>query len=86
VLIRSLLSIIKIVNHPFMLLISFLLISIILACSLVQGTIAQQRINVAAVGDWGCNSDTKNTVNNINAKKPTLVLGLGDYSYQTTGG
>ena len=60
-----------------MLLISILLITIILVCSLLQGTFAQQRINIAAVGDWGCNSDTKNTVNNVNAKKPTLVLGLG---------
>lgn len=45
---------------------------------------AQQRTNIVATGDWGCNSDTKNTVNNIIAKKPNLVLALGDYSYQPT--
>lgn len=82
--IKSLVSTINKANHPFVQLISILLISIILAINLHQVSFAQQRINVAAVGDWGCNSDTKNTVNNINAKKPTLVLGLGDYSYQTT--
>jgi hypothetical protein len=39
--------------------------------------------NFAAVGDWGCNSNTNNTVNNILNKNPELVLGLGDYSYNT---
>jgi 3',5'-cyclic AMP phosphodiesterase CpdA len=51
---------------------------------MLESASAQQRINVAAVGDWGCDSNTKKTVSNINAKKPTLVLGLGDYSYQPT--
>lgn len=81
---KSYVSTIKKVNHLFLLSISILLISVILASSLHQVTFGQQRVNVAAVGDWGCNSDTRNTVNNINAKKPTLVLGLGDYSYQPT--
>ena len=40
--------------------------------------------NFAAVGDWGCNSNTHDTVNNILSKKPQLVLGLGDYSYSST--
>lgn len=40
--------------------------------------------NFAAVGDWGCNSNTKSTVNNMISKSPELVLGLGDYSYQNT--
>jgi glucose/arabinose dehydrogenase len=38
--------------------------------------------NFAAVGDWGCNSDTKNTINNIIHKDPELVLSLGDFAYQ----
>src|SRR5919107_949840 len=38
--------------------------------------------NFAAVGDWGCTSATTDTVNNIVDKKPELVLGLGDYSYE----
>ena len=67
-----------------MLLLTVSVIVIGLACNLLEDSFAQQRINVAAVGDWGCNSDTKNTANNIIAKKPTLVLGLGDYSYQPT--
>jgi len=37
-----------------------------------------------AVGDWGCNSNTKNTVTNIQGKKPERVLALGDYSYTST--
>ena len=34
-----------------------------------------------AAGDWACNFNTVNTVNNIERKNPNLVLGLGDYYY-----
>jgi hypothetical protein len=37
--------------------------------------------NFGAAGDWGCNSRTTDTVNNILDKNPELVLGLGDYAY-----
>jgi len=37
--------------------------------------------NFAAVGDWGCTNNSKNTVSNIIDKDPELVLGLGDNSY-----
>lgn len=40
--------------------------------------------NVAAVGDWGCNDNSKNTLKNILNKKPELILALGDLSYQRT--
>jgi predicted phosphodiesterase len=40
--------------------------------------------NFAAVGDWGCGSNAKNTINNIIDKKPELVIALGDYSYETS--
>jgi hypothetical protein len=40
--------------------------------------------NFAAAGDWACNSNTVDTVNNIVNKNPELVLGLGDYSYNDT--
>ena len=40
--------------------------------------------NIAAVGDWGCNSNTDRTITNIQGKNPELILGLGDYSYQST--
>jgi hypothetical protein len=46
--------------------------------------IARADFNFAAVGDWGCNSNTKSTVTNIQGKKPERVLGLGDYSYGPT--
>jgi predicted MPP superfamily phosphohydrolase len=39
--------------------------------------------NFAAVGDWGCKSQTTDTVNNILDKNPELVIALGDYSYTT---
>jgi Calcineurin-like phosphoesterase len=37
--------------------------------------------NIAAVGDWGCESATEDTVDNIISKSPEVVLGLGDNSY-----
>jgi Calcineurin-like phosphoesterase len=37
--------------------------------------------NIAAVGDWGCESTTEDTVDNIISKSPEVVLGLGDNSY-----
>ena len=40
--------------------------------------------NFGSAGDWGCNSNTVDTVNSIQNQKPELVLGLGDYSYQST--
>jgi predicted phosphodiesterase len=40
--------------------------------------------NFAAVGDFGCNANTNNTINNIIDKKPELVLALGDFSYEPT--
>jgi predicted phosphodiesterase len=40
--------------------------------------------NFAAAGDWGCNSNTNNTVSSMQSKNPELVLGLGDFSYKNT--
>ena len=39
--------------------------------------------NFAAVGDWGCDINARNTLNNILDKNPELVIALGDYSYTT---
>lgn len=52
----------------------------------VISTSAQEipNFNVAAAGDWGCNSNASVTVNQIVSKSPELVLGLGDYSYRQT--
>ena len=36
------------------------------------------------MGDFGCSKNTKKTINNIEDKKPELVLPLGDLSYQST--
>src|SRR6478672_3936548 len=40
--------------------------------------------NFAAAGDWGCSSNTKNTVKNIINHGAFRTLGLGDNSYQDT--
>src|SRR5687768_15315757 len=40
--------------------------------------------NFGAVGDWGCNSNAQNTINNIVSKNTELVASLGDFSYQDT--
>ena len=41
--------------------------------------------NFGAAGDWGCNSNTEDTVDNMDAKNPERVLAIGDYSYTSTG-
>jgi len=40
------------------------------------------KYNIAAVGDWGCGTDTEATVNGIRSVNPEVVLALGDFSYQ----
>ena len=50
-----------------------------------QAASAIDDYNFAAAGDWGCTSNTDNTVSNINGKNPERVFGLGDYSYSSTG-
>ena len=37
--------------------------------------------NFVAVGDWDCTSETEDTVDNIIAQDPEIVLALGDLSY-----
>jgi hypothetical protein len=37
--------------------------------------------NFVAVGDWDCTGETEDTVENILAQDPELVLSLGDFSY-----
>ena len=40
--------------------------------------------NFAAAGDFGCSTNTQNTVSNMEGKNPELVLALGDLSYHST--
>jgi Calcineurin-like phosphoesterase len=49
----------------------------------VQAT--KSNVTVAAVGDWGCNSNTSKTIANIVKSNPALVIGLGDNSYEPRG-
>ena len=65
--------------------------SILLFFSIASISNVHADFNFAAVGDWGCNSNTDATVKGIANTKTTnklgtaeLVLGLGDYSYQPT--
>jgi hypothetical protein len=40
--------------------------------------------NFAAAGDYGCSTNTQNTVSNMESKDPELILALGDLSYHST--
>jgi hypothetical protein len=44
----------------------------------------EENFNFAAAGDFGCSTNTKNTVENIQSKEPEIVLALGDLSYHST--
>ena len=46
-----------------------------------EGDKSGKNFNFAAVGDFGCSKNSKNTVNNMEGRKPELVLPLGDLSY-----
>jgi hypothetical protein len=41
--------------------------------------------SIAAVGDWGCNPNTAKTITEIVDSGTSLVIGLGDNSYELTG-
>jgi hypothetical protein len=43
-----------------------------------------KNFNFAAAGDFGCSTNTQNTVSNMEGKDPELVLALGDLSYHST--
>jgi predicted phosphodiesterase len=47
-----------------------------------NGSTGPADFNIAAVGDWGCDSATEDTVDNIISKSPEVVLGLGDNAYE----
>ncbi len=72
-----------VLSLSFTILISFFLFSTVV--NVIQPIYALSDFNFAATGDWGCGSNTDNTVSNIVAKSPELVFGLGDYSYSSTG-
>ena len=44
-------------------------------------TIKKHPFNIAVTADWGCEEDTKKTVQNIQNKNPELVIAAGDLSY-----
>jgi len=65
--------------------ISLLVFSVLFAFSGNVIHSAYADTTITAAGDWGCNSNTDNTVKNMDAKNPALVFGLGDYSYTSSG-
>jgi Calcineurin-like phosphoesterase len=44
-------------------------------------TVKKHSFNIAITADWGCEEDTKKTVENIQNKNPELVIAGGDLSY-----
>src|SRR3546814_18389240 len=44
----------------------------------------EENFNFAAAGDFGCSTNTQNTVENMQSKEPEIVLALGDLSYHST--
>jgi predicted phosphodiesterase len=47
-----------------------------------NGSTGPADFNIAAAGDWGCDSATEDTVDNIITKSPEVVIGLGDNAYE----
>ena len=44
----------------------------------------EENFNFAAAGDFGCSTNTQNTIENMESKDPEIVLTLGDLSYHST--
>jgi hypothetical protein len=63
----------------------FLFLTAVSASLLIHNVDAIDDYNFVAAGDWGCTSNTDATVSNMVSKNPERVLGLGDYSYASTG-
>jgi len=49
-----------------------------------EGDNKRKNFNFVASGDFGCSKNAKNTISNMQDKKPELVLPLGDLSYDKT--
>ena len=76
-------------NITSLVLVSFFVLLLPIEYAQSEGSLGVKAIksdlSIAAVGDWGCNSNTQNTISGILKIKPDLVIGLGDNSYQSTG-
>ncbi len=66
--------------------VTFSLVLLITASNTLPNLIssAYAKPQFGAVGDWGCNSNTQKTVNNIVNHGAPTTLSLGDNSYQNT--
>ena len=49
-----------------------------------SGDNGDNNFNFAATGDFGCSTNTQNTVANMEKQQPELILALGDLSYHST--
>src|SRR5262245_49030330 len=61
-----------------------LVLIITLSNSLPNGFSPAYASKFASAGDWGCSSNTENTVDNIVDKGEPTILSLGDNSYEDT--
>ena len=64
--------------------ISFILLINIGSLDVTYAQPTYPNFRIAAVGDWDCNSNTDKTVDSIGFQTPDLILGLGDYSYESS--
>lgn len=73
-------------SKPFVIAIGILVSFVIsgISSSAFHEALGVSDFNILAVSNWGCNQNSQRTVDNIRDKTPELVLGLGDYSYQST--
>ena len=51
--------------------------------SLITDNTDGDQFHIIAVGDWGCTPQTSETIKEIVARSPDIVIGLGDYSNTT---
>ena len=76
----------SIIQCPFVIAIGILVSFVIsgISSSVFREALGVPDFNILAVGNWGCNQNSQQTADNMRDKTPELVLGLGDYSYQST--
>jgi hypothetical protein len=76
----------KLLIHTVMITIPLMIIlqtatTLIFGPTIPDAAAAVPDFNIAAVGDWGCKTDTTATVNNILSKNTEITIGLGDNVY-----
>lgn len=82
--ITDLLHLVSRSRHSTLILVAFIFLSGIMVTYFVSNYAFA--FNAGVAGDWGCSSNTKNTLSRIRSfHSPERIFALGDYSYQSTG-